>query len=80
MLVSSYFKPKVFAKMPYLTYVPAEMVIVLGAQLKIWGKILGESKNHIGETIARKLGINLKTLKNCNFKKLKSKHADSSDQ
>ena len=58
-LVPRYFKPDVFLKMPYLTLFEAEMVIVPLAQLNISDKVLRKSKNNVGKTIARNLGINL---------------------
>ena len=58
-LVARYYKPKVFLKMPHFTQFPAKMVLVMRVQLRIHGRVLGESENHVGKTIGRNLGINL---------------------
>ena len=58
-LVARYYKPKVFLKMPRFTQFQAKMVIVMRVQLRIYGRVLGESENHVGKTIGRNLGINL---------------------
>ena len=58
-LASRYFEHKVFLKMPHLLQSTAKMVKVMRVQLKIQGKVLGESENHVEKTIGRKLGINL---------------------
>ena len=37
--------------MSHLTLLAAEMIIVMQTQINIWSKVLGYSKNHVGEQL-----------------------------